>query len=111
MRMTAEMITIDCADARALADWWAGALGVEVAQDYGEFVILAAQPLVLGFQQVPEPRAGKNRVHIDFSSEDRAADVERLVGLGAVVVGEHEMPGLAWTTLQDPVGNEFCVSG
>ncbi|MFJ4961231.1 Glyoxalase-like domain protein [Streptomyces sp. ADI96-02] len=110
MRISAQMITIDCADARALSAWWAEALGVEVAQDYGEFVVLAAAPLVLGFQQVPEPKAAKNRVHVDFSSEDRAAEVARLVELGATVVAEHTAPGLAWTTLMDPQDNEFCVS-
>ncbi|WP_405020508.1 VOC family protein [Kitasatospora sp. NBC_00070] len=112
MELTAKMITIDCAEPRELADWWAVALGVEVAQDFGGFVILAAQPLVLGFQRVPEEKLGKNRVHVDFSSADRGGEVDRLVGMGARVVGEHTAPGgLAWTTLQDPAGNEFCVSG
>ena len=35
--------------------------------------------------------------------------VARLVSLGATQVGEHTVPGLSWTVLQDPVGNEFCV--
>ncbi|WP_406191710.1 MULTISPECIES: VOC family protein [unclassified Streptomyces] len=112
MELTAKMITIDCAEPRELADWWAVVLGVEVAQDFGGFVILAARPLVLGFQRVPEEKLGKNRVHVDFSSADRGGEVNRLVGMGARVVGEHTAPeGLAWTTLQDPAGNEFCVSG
>jgi len=64
---------------------------------------------VLGLQRVPEPRSGKNRVHVDLSGGSRATEVPRLVGLGATVVGEHEMPGLVWTVLADPEGNEFCV--
>lgn len=108
--MAAEMITIDCADARALSAWWAEALEIEVAQDWGDFVILAAAPMVLGFQQVPEPRTAKNRVHVDFTSTGRAADVERLVKLGATVVGERSMEGMSWTTLKDPEGNEFCLA-
>ncbi|MEW2065523.1 VOC family protein [Streptomyces sp. NPDC007346] len=109
MRIAAEMVTIDCTDARALAAWWAEALGVQVAQDHeGEFVILATTPMVLGFQRVPESKVTKNRVHVDFSSPDRPADVERLVKLGATVIGEYTEPG-AWTTLQDPEGNEFCL--
>ncbi|MEV6725477.1 VOC family protein [Streptomyces xanthochromogenes] len=111
MELSAKMITIDCAEPRELADWWAGVLGVEVAQDFGEFVVLAAQPLVLGFQRVPEEKVGKNRIHVDFVSPDRKGDVDRLVKMGATIVGEHTAPGLAWTTLQDPAGNEFCVSG
>jgi predicted enzyme related to lactoylglutathione lyase len=107
------MITIDCADPRDLARFWTAALGTTVAQDYeGEFLILAPPPggLSLGLQRVPEPRAGKNRVHIDFGGDDRGAEVKRLVELGAKEVAEHEVPGLAWTVLTDPEGNEFCVS-
>jgi hypothetical protein len=33
----------------------------------------------------------------------------RLVGLGATVPGEHEVPGLRWTVLADPEGSEFCL--
>ncbi len=95
---------------QTLAAWWATALGVDGTQDYGEFVVVPATPLVLGFQRVPEPKTVKNRVHIDFASPDRPADVERLTGLGATVLGEHSMHGLTWTVLQDPEGNEFCLA-
>jgi hypothetical protein len=27
------------------------------------------------------------------------------------VLAEHQVPGLAWTVLADPEGNEFCVAG
>lgn len=109
--MTPEMITIDCADPQALAAWWAKALDVKETKDYDDFVVLSATPLVIGFQRVPEPKAVKNRVHVDFTSADRAADVERLVKLGASVVSEQTMKGLTWTILKDPEGNEFCVEG
>ncbi|WP_410571920.1 VOC family protein [Amycolatopsis sp. cmx-4-61] len=107
------MITIDCTNPRELAKFWTAALGTEVTQDYeGEFLILAPADggLPLALQRVPEPRAGKNRVHVDFGSDNREAEVKRLVGLGAKEVEEHEVPGLAWTVLVDPEGNEFCVS-
>src|SRR2546430_12721491 len=101
------MITIDWADPRGLAEFWTAALGTEVAQDYGgEFLVLAPAEggLPLGLQKVPEARAGKNRVHIDFGGEDRGAEVKRLVELGAKEVAEHSVPGLAWTVLTDPEG-------
>ncbi|MBI3745401.1 MAG: VOC family protein [Chloroflexi bacterium] len=41
------------------------------------------RPLPLLFQVVPEPRLAKNRVHIERRSDDRQAEVSRLVGLGA----------------------------
>ena len=93
---------------------WVTGLGALVAVSLfvrkEAFVVLAATPLVLGFQRVPEPRPGKNRVHIDFASPDRPADVERLAKLGATVVGEQSMQGMTWTVLKDPEGNEFCLA-
>jgi hypothetical protein len=59
----------------------------------------------LFFQLVPESKVAKNRVHLDLSADDPAAEVARLTGLGATVMSEHER----WTTLADPDGNEFCV--
>lgn len=65
------------------------------------------------FQIVPEPKSVKNRVHLDiyFDTEDRAAEVERLKGLGARYLWEGKQgPVHTWVTLADPEGNEFCVS-
>lgn len=60
----------------------------------------------LYFQLVPESRVVKNRVHLDLAAEDRAAEIARLVSLGARVLAEYD----DWTTLADPDGNEFCLS-
>jgi hypothetical protein len=106
------MVTIDCAEPRQLAAFGSKALDVPIQGDYGDFVFLARPGdggPVLGLQRVPEPCLGKNRVHVDLSGGSRETEVPRLVGLGAALVGEHEMPGLAWTVLTDPEGNEFCV--
>jgi predicted enzyme related to lactoylglutathione lyase len=108
MALSIGMVTIDCTDPQALAEFWTAALGTTVAGDYGEFVLLAATP-ALGLQKVSEPRAGKNRVHLDLQTDDRAAEVARLTSLGASTVAEHSVPGLWWTVLTDPEGNEFCV--
>ena len=59
---------------------------------------------------VPEGKTAKNRMHADFVSDDRAADVERLIGLGASKIGDHDEYGISWTTLADVEGNEFCVA-
>ncbi len=79
------MVTIDCAEPRQLAAFWSEALDVPVQGDYGDFVFLARPgdggPM-LGLQRVPEPRVGKNRVHVDLSGGSRVTEVPRLVGLG-----------------------------
>lgn len=57
------------------------------------------------FQQVPEPKQLKNRVHLDLASPDEDATAARLIELGASVVeAQHHL-----ITLRDPEGNEFCV--
>jgi hypothetical protein len=63
------------------------------------------------FQRVPEPKTGKNRLHLDLHPGDgaREAEVERLTALGARVLREVREQGGAWTVMYDPEGNEFCV--
>ncbi|MCI2419118.1 VOC family protein [Saccharopolyspora sp. K220] len=113
MALSIGMVTIDCAAPRALAEFWTRALGTSIAVDVGDFLMLAPNEeagVALGLQRVPEPRTGKNRVHLDMTTTDRQAEVRRLVALGATELGEHEAPGFAWTVLADPEGNEFCVA-
>ena len=107
------MVTIDCRDPRGLAQFWTAAVGYKVTVDYPEFVLLeptdGGEPLALGLQKVPDPTLGKNRVHIDYEADDPQVEVARLVSLGASRLAEHEIPGLHWTVLADPDGNQFCV--
>ncbi|HEU5392503.1 MAG TPA: VOC family protein [Streptosporangiaceae bacterium] len=112
-------LVVDAADPARLARFWAAALGWQVAPEEPDEVDVwppgfsypdsSALPLV--FVPVPEPKAGKNRVHLDLATESRrhqAAEVERLLALGATPagIGQGDVP---WTVLADPEGNEFCV--
>lgn len=101
-------ITINTPDPRRLADWWVKALDGEVTNDFGEFIFISTGKLGMGFQKAEH--AGPNKIHIDLAADDRSAEVERLRGLGAEFVADHEVPGITWTVLRDPDGNEFCVS-
>jgi predicted enzyme related to lactoylglutathione lyase len=109
----------DANDPAALARFWASALGWVIGdEDEGEVDVWpagfsypdpAAVPLV--FVPVPEPKTGKNRVHLDLASSslaDQAEQVTRLRELGAspVDIGQGDVP---WVILADPEGNEFCV--
>ena len=65
------------------------------------------------FQQVPEAKSGKNRLHIDVHGERGGLDalVSRLEGLGATRVREVDQgPAGHWWVMQDPEGNEFCAT-
>jgi predicted enzyme related to lactoylglutathione lyase len=61
------------------------------------------------FQVVPEDKVVKNRVHLDVAVPDRQAEIQRLVELGGTRLRDVEEDGEAWTVLQDPEGNEFCI--
>jgi hypothetical protein len=106
-------LTFDCSDPLAVSAFWAAALDRPVADGASPyFAQLAAQkpgePNWL-FIKVPEGKTVKNRCHPDLFAADRPAEIERLVGLGASVIAEHDEWGMQWTTLGDVEGNEFCV--
>ncbi|NIZ93641.1 VOC family protein [Kineococcus rubinsiae] len=65
------------------------------------------------FQEVPEAKAGKNRLHVDVhhGDGDLADLVTRLEALGATRVREVDQgPAGHWWVLRDPEGNEFCAA-
>lgn len=101
-------ITIDCANPKKLADFWTAALNYQL-KDIDEEGALIVDPTGEGtqilFLIVPEGKTVKNRLHFDLRPEDtRDAEVVRLQALGATVYAQ-----FAWTVMQDPEGNEFCV--
>ncbi len=118
---------IDSTDPRALAHWWANALGwqkiyeaddeVVIIPAYADEELLKATPWErvppgLVFVKVPEAKTGKNRLHLDLAphtSDDRDAEIARLKALGATEVDVGQGPDVTWTVLADPDGNEFCV--
>ncbi len=114
MTLSVEMITFDCAEPDTLAQWWAQAIKADVnAVVPGEFVMVErSDGPNLGFQRVPDPTPGKNRVHLDFHAADLEAEVARLVGLGAAETGRHNFGDeFCWVVLADPAGNAFCIAG
>jgi hypothetical protein len=102
-------LTFDCADAGHLATFWSGVLDRPVAAGpTAEMAMVEGAPAWY-FLQVPEPRSAKNRMHPDLTTADLAAEVDRLVALGARRLAEHTEQGASWVTLADPEGNEFDV--
>jgi predicted enzyme related to lactoylglutathione lyase len=110
MTSTVAQVVIDCEDAGRLAAFWARVLEQPVdggASPY--FATIRAGRPALMFLKVPEPKQGKNRVHLDLTSPDWRAEVKRVVDLGARFVAEYSEHGTEWATLLDPEGNEFDV--
>jgi catechol 2,3-dioxygenase-like lactoylglutathione lyase family enzyme len=141
---TQVQVTFDCADPEALSTFWAAALGYRLQDPPEGFATWEAFLADLGvpedewnsasavvdpdgggprlyFQRVPEPKAAKNRVHLDLNvggplgtplDERKAAvdrEAKRMIDLGAEVVREVEERGEYWVVMRDPEGNEFCL--
>jgi hypothetical protein len=133
-------VAIDCHDPHALNRFWAEVMGFEVEDHHDLIEQLLAGGLVteadtitvdgrrafrtaaacrdssghgrLLFQQVPEDKTVKNRVHLDVhvADDDRDALVARCLELGATKLWDGRQGPETWVTLADPEGNEFCVS-
>jgi hypothetical protein len=107
-------VAVDCADAAAQAAWWGSLFGVgamsEPGVDWWWLENVPGAPFEsLVFVPVPEPKAAKNRIHLDVTSADGAA----VLAAGATMLrrstdGPAE-PDRVWDVLADPEGNEFCV--
>ena len=141
-------LVIDCADPDRQARFWAAALGYELApppsgfatwDDYYRDLGLPEVELTGGadrisdpqgggpaiwFQVVSDPKAVKNRLHIDIhASGDRTdpiqtrkkrvdAEADRLMGLGATItcVMYQEAIDHYAVGMTDPEGNEFDIN-
>ena len=108
-------LVLDCAEPKKLADFWREALDYRDYYTDTNVAVLVpkegiASPLVL--QGVPEPKAGKNRMHVDIVTEDVEVEVERLEALGARRLHDdvRSFGPVRWVTMADPENNEFCVS-
>jgi hypothetical protein len=101
-------VTIDCSDPGALSLWWSRLLGGGVDIDEDGDIRLLLPRLAIIFNQVPERKMIKNRLHIDLSSRDFYAAVEQAIALGAVPAADI-YDSDRWQVLRDPEGNEFCI--
>jgi hypothetical protein len=106
-------ITIDCAQPRVVADFWAALLGGQLNVPLPGWRRLRppdpALPM-LNFQPVPEPKTGKARIHLDLTVDDVDAAIGRVLELGGRTTGErHDYDEGVVVVLADPEGNEFCV--
>jgi catechol 2,3-dioxygenase-like lactoylglutathione lyase family enzyme len=115
MPLAVRNITFATADPKRLADFWAAATGSTQRRDSPEEVLLAAEDWSFprfGFQHATTPASGPGRVHLDLTTADMAAEVERLTGLGATTLWTIDVAQsgtTTWTTMADPDGNPFCV--
>ena len=105
--------TLDCSDLDRLEEFWVAAAGFVVeGRIAGRYVSLSGHGVTLTLQRVPEPKAVKNRMHMDLLVENVEQEVRRLETLGAspVTSAARQEFGQTWFVLGDPEGTEFCVA-
>ena len=103
---------IDCNDLDRMFAFWREALGYvpryEPEHDWASLRDPADPNVNVSLQVVPEPRVGKNRLHLDLYTDDQAGEVERLLGLGATSTRGRPTPTRIHRAGR-PEGNLFCV--
>jgi hypothetical protein len=103
-----DCLCVDSADPSTLAAWWQRLLGGETEVDSDGDVALRTAGMQLLFVAVPEPKRGKNRLHIDLRASNFESAVETALALGAQRADD-VYDGPRWQVLRDPEGNEFCI--
>jgi catechol-2,3-dioxygenase len=102
-------VAVDATDPARLGRWWAEVLGLRILHEEADDVVVGGggQP-TLHFTRSDQPTPGRNRLHLDLEPDDRDAEVERLVNMGArhVDIGQDDHGRMM---LADPEGNEFRV--
>lgn len=108
-------ITIDCADPARLASFWSAVLDIPVTSEHSAGAGWATAgsrlaPPRLTFQQVPEPKAGKVRLHLDIQVDDIGAARQQVEELGGCWSGErHDYDDGIVMVMRDPENHEFCL--
>lgn len=109
------MVTLDCSDPKASAEFWSAMLGWEVVHSEAEYAMLSGPSNALGFGLVedyvpppwPNPN-GSKQFHFDLAVDDLDGAADSAVGLGATLVDPQ--PGETWRVLLDPAGHPFCLT-
>jgi hypothetical protein len=109
-------LVFDANDPHGLARFWSAALGWEVDDSEGAGCVglkaTDGTPWRIEFRPVPEPKTGRNRIHLDLTStslDDQQASVSLLLERGAHHVDVGQRPDEPHVVLADPEGNELCV--
>ncbi len=105
-RLHGVVIDVPRAQHGRAVEFWSAALGrtPAVSEKYPDYAQLedATAGCYLLVQATGDPTS---RVHLDFATENRDGDLDRLARLGAQeVTREH-----AWGVMRDPAGHPFCL--
>ena len=103
--------TLDVQDVAVMAEFWSQVLGyrADLRPDGSAKLYPPGDGPVVWLQPSAGPKSGKNRNHPDLTTDDAAAEIDRLIALGARRADVGQTGDEGFTVLTDPEGNEFCV--
>jgi catechol 2,3-dioxygenase-like lactoylglutathione lyase family enzyme len=112
--ITIGSIVIRVDDLERQTEFWSAALGYVPREENDEdFVLLRPGDGIgpnVSLDRVRSTLQIPPRIHLDLYAEDQAAEVKRLIGLGATEVHwDKRPPDADYVILADPEGNRFCV--
>jgi hypothetical protein len=109
-------VSLDCADPRALALFWAALLDGEIVLANERVCVVRTPTILLTTQRVDDHRPPDwpqgvvpKQVHVDLDVDDLAAAVEKAVGLGALQAEDQSNP-TSFVVMLDPAGHPFCLT-
>lgn len=100
-------------DVPAAIRFWTSALDYhpreEPSEDWAVLIPNSGNGAQIAIKQVSSTAESHQRHHLDLYTADQAAEVERLLNLGATRVDWRYEPDADYVVLADPDGNRFCV--
>lgn len=102
-------IVVDCTEPERLSAFWGRVLEVPFSVRSRDWATVHSTPPVC-FQRVPEGKVVKNRIHLDLAVTDIDAAHAGALTAGARFVTSFVDAQGACVVLQDPEGNEFCLT-
>ena len=102
-------VILDGPDPHALAGFWSALLGQPVTYRSDDFRVLRGEHVNVSLQRARTPVSARDQMHLDLYTDDQAAEVARLAGLGATRLRHVQEAGDDYVVMTDPEGNEFCV--
>lgn len=112
LKVGSVVIRVD--DLERQAAFWSAALDAEPRSgEEGDFVLLKprhGEGPTVSLDRVRSTVQVPPRIHLDLFADDQAAEVARLLELGATEVHWDKRPADAdYVIMADPEGNRFCV--
>ena len=107
-------IAINVIDAELVADFWCAVLGWRRVEEDEEVISIRGDDGSwpgIDLVRVPDRKVVHNRLHLDLRADGSsfAAELDRLLSLGATPADVGQPDDVTWVVLADPEGNEFCL--